>query len=69
METKVGIVIYIHHKRRYGFIRGNDAQKLFFHESGVINPEFKELKAGNEVEYLEIESPKGMTAIGINKRN
>ncbi|NLZ80395.1 MAG: cold shock domain-containing protein [Clostridiales bacterium] len=65
MKTKKGIIVTIQALRGFGFIRGEDEQKIFFHASGVINPEFEELKEGNRVEYLEEDSKKGKRAIGI----
>ena len=65
MESKKGIIVVIQAMRGFGFIRGEDEEKIFFHASGVINPEFEELKEGNRVEYLEEVTSKGKKAIGV----
>ncbi|MGI1659611.1 MAG: cold shock domain-containing protein [Desulfitobacterium sp.] len=66
METQSGVIIRIVYKGRYGFIRKEDGAEVFFHELGVINPKFDELREGNNVEFLEISGHcKGPKAIGV----
>lgn len=71
LETKQGIVTNLNLKRRFGFIQTEDGRRLFFHETGVISPDFMELKAGLPVEFFEIPDAhnKSLTrAIGVTAR-
>lgn len=68
LETKRGIIINLNLKRRFGFIRTEDGRRLFFHETGVVSPDFVELKAGHTVEFFEIADSYNKTlsrAIGV----
>lgn len=60
-----GIVKTIYHDKGFGFIRQDDGTDIFFHASGVCNPQFADLREGHEVKYLIVETPKGNKAIGI----
>ena len=65
METKYGTIVSIISKKGYGFIRREDGKDLFFHISGVLGTEFKNLKVGDKVEFLEAEGPKGLYAFDV----
>lgn len=69
MEIKKGIIIYVNQGKGYGFIgyKDDEAEKeMFFHVSGLISPELKDLKDGNEVEFIITEDNRGRArAIGV----
>lgn len=65
LEKYKGIVVSIQVKRRFGFILQEDGTQMFFHATGVCNPEFSDLREGYEVEYMVIDTPKGQKAIGV----
>lgn len=67
MERKKGYILQMVRDRGYGFIMGEDGTKYFFHASGVLDPEYDELKEGMQVNFIETDSPKGAKAIGIEK--
>lgn len=66
-ETKTGTITRIISDKGYGFIKPSDTGKksLFFHASRVACPKFEELHEGDKVEYLELETPKGLNAIDV----
>ena len=65
METHRGTITRLMTIKRYGFIHKEDGTDIFFHEQGLINPSFNELREGMSVEFLIADSPKGSRAIGI----
>lgn len=65
-ETRIGRIIKLRSDNGYGFINNNSgASNIFFHAKSVIEPKFSELIEGMEVEYLLVETAKGLKAIGI----
>ena len=67
METKTGVITRIIYKNGYGFIKAKDGQDYFFHMTGVVEPDFKILKEGDNVEFLQETTAKGEKAIKIVK--
>ena len=65
MEHGKGIVTTIFQNKGFGFIKQDDGTEIYFHASGVCNPEFKDLKEGYKVEYMIVDVPKGTKAIGL----
>ena len=68
LVTKQGIVISINSKRRYGFILSEEGERIFFHATGVISPDFDDLRTGHPVEFFEIPDNYNKTlaqAIGV----
>jgi len=51
--------------KHYGFIRGPQNTDYFFHESGLKNVKLDELEIGQEVEFEDEESDKGLRAVDI----
>lgn len=65
-ETKTGYIDRLISAKGYGFIRRDDDKNtIFFHASKVACPKFAELHEGDEVEYLELETPKGLNAVDV----
>ena len=65
MDKGKGIVTTVFQNKGFGFIRQDDGTEIYFHASGVCNPESKDLKEGYKVEYMIVEVPKGKKAIGV----
>ena len=67
METKTGTIFTMKKDKGYGFIKPDDQNKanIFFHASKVLCPKFEELGLNERVEYLEVETPKGLQAVDI----
>lgn len=64
LETRKGIIVCL--KKNYGFIKDDDGEDIFFHSKGTINPTYKELREGNEVEYLTVQEKNNRKkAIGV----
>lgn len=60
LETKKGIITGINPKRYFGFIRDENGDEFFFHATGVVSPtDFTKLKAGLNVEFLDIKDGLG----------
>lgn len=71
METKIGIIISIIFKRGFGFIKDREGQEYFFHATAVLDPDFKELKTGMEVNFYGIEDVRNrerLVAIGVTNK-
>lgn len=45
-----------------GFITGKDKKDYFFHSSALKNTKYEDLEEGQEVEFEDSESPKGLRA-------
>ncbi len=50
---QAGCVTRILHRDGFGFISGADGSELYFHRDNVISPGFDQLKAGDEVKFVE----------------
>lgn len=51
----------------YGFIRGDNGTRYFFHKYAVISPlDYEDVREGQKVEFIEAEAPKGPKAIGVH---
>lgn len=65
-ETKAGTITKLITSKGYGFIRKDtDKKDIFFHASRVVSPEYEQLHEGNKVEFMELQTDKGLTAIDI----
>jgi ribosomal subunit interface protein len=49
----LGCVARISHEEGFGFITGADGSELYFHRDNVVSPSFDQLKAGDEVKFIE----------------
>lgn len=69
METKYGTIVTMKKEKGYGFIKPDGAEErkedIFFHAREVLSPNFHQLKAGERVEYLVREVPKGKEAYDL----
>jgi len=52
----------------YGFITGEGlAKDLFFHSNALVGVTFDELKEGDTVSFETEQSPKGLSAINVQR--
>ncbi|UQS85540.1 cold shock domain-containing protein [Apilactobacillus apisilvae] len=49
----------------FGFLKGQDKNKVFFHTSAVSNKKAADIKIGEAVEYQIAEGQKGQQAVKI----
>ena len=64
-QREKGIVVFLHTVSLYGFIRSEKDDSVFFHSSGLTESEFKDLREGNIVDYIRVDSPRGDRAIDV----
>lgn len=57
----IGIVKSYSYKRRYGFIT-SDNQDYFFNYQDIIGKQFRKYKEGQKVNFVPMESSKGLRA-------
>lgn len=66
LQTNRGIITHLNVKRRYGFLLTEDGRQIFFHCTGVVFPNFDELRAGVPVVFFEIKGKDSRpVAIGV----
>lgn len=65
-QIKTGTVKMVK-ENGYGFIKDESLMDIFFIYSGVRYPAFQQLKAGDKVKYITIDTAKGSKAINITK--
>ena len=52
-------------ERGFGFISDTDGSEVFFHQSGLVDVRFDDLKEEQEVTFEVEKSPKGPRAINV----
>jgi CspA family cold shock protein len=52
-------------ERGFGFIADTDGRELFFHQSGLVDLKFDDLKEDQSISFEVEQSPKGPRAISI----
>jgi len=64
-ERERGLIVFLHGDR-FGFIRtGLDEQDMFFHEGGVLNYQFDDLREGMMVSFIRISKYDKVKAIAV----
>ena len=53
-------------ERGFGFISDTDGRELFFHQSGLIDVQFSDLRQDTPVEFDIENSPKGPRAVNVH---
>ncbi len=51
----------------FGFIRTQDGQDFFFHNTELLNVTFAKLAVGDEMEFVPTETPKGLRANEVER--
>ena len=67
-EKSTGVCVWFSAKKGYGFIKPDnpiDDKDIFVHFSGLIMEGYKQLKAGDKVEYALQASGKGDIAVEV----
>jgi CspA family cold shock protein len=67
MTLARGFVKWFDTKKGYGFIKQPDGDDIFVHYTGIAGEGFKSLRAGEEVEFEILNSPKGPQATNVAK--
>lgn len=65
MEKQTGYITSLIKHKGIGFITKEDGSRIFFHISGLIRPEYMELREGFSCEFMEVPTNAGPKAIGI----
>lgn len=55
--------------RGFGFIHDTDGRELFFHQSSMLEGQFRSLKEDDQLEFNVENSPKGPCAIDVRLIN
>lgn len=58
-----GTVKFFNTEKGFGFIKGDDGQEYFVHQSGLID----EIQQGDIVEFQLQEGKKGLMAVGVRR--
>ena len=61
-KLAVGSVQRITRDKGFGFIRAEDGRDYFFHYTELQNVELAQLIEGDQVEFVGVETPKGLRA-------
>jgi cold shock protein len=61
-EREVGTVKWFNNAKGYGFIMRSDNRDVFVHYRAIRGEGFRTLKTGQEVEYMLLETDKGLQA-------
>ncbi len=64
-----GVVENFFARKGFGFIMGDDGEKVFVHFSDIKGKTFRTLTDGEEVEYEIITGPKGIQAKNVIRMN
>ncbi len=60
-----GTIKRIYPEKGYGFLRGDDGKDYFLHRSACKNCKLEELGEGQEVEFEDAESDRGLRAENV----
>ncbi len=62
-----GTVKWFNNKKGFGFISKEDGDSdLFVHHTGINGQGYKSLNEGDNVEFEEVNSEKGLRAVSVN---
>jgi len=63
-----GVIKKLQTERGFGFIQAEGMQKdLFFHSNSLSGVQFNELHEGDAVTFETEDSPKGMSAVNVQR--
>ena len=60
-----GVVKWFDPQKGFGFVVNEKGEDVFVHYSSIAGDGFRCLRSGQEVEYCQIDSKKGLTAIEV----
>lgn len=61
-ERQIGIVKWFNNAKGYGFITLEEEDDIFVHFRQIRGDGYKTLQEGQRVEFVKVESPKGLQA-------
>ena len=64
-DREKGMVVFLQTLSLYGFIRSEKDDAVFFHSAGLTEGEFKDLREGNIVDFIRVDTPRGLRAIDV----
>lgn len=69
MSKSVGIVKWFNNELGFGFINPHDdpGTDVFVHYRSIMGEGYKQLREGEEVEYLQVKSEKGWQAAEVER--
>lgn len=62
---KTGVVKWFNAEKGYGFIAGDDGTDVFVHFSDIVADGFRTLSEGQNVQYDEQDTDRGVKAIEV----
>lgn len=65
MSKKFGKVKWFNAPKGFGFIVNEEGQDVFVHHRAILHDGYRTLNEGEEVEYLEVKSEKGLQAAEV----
>ncbi|MGA2582323.1 MAG: cold-shock protein [Tepidisphaeraceae bacterium] len=63
----IGTVKWFDSKKGFGFILNPDGTDVFVHFTSIQGDGFRSLKDGERVEYEQVTSTKGLSALGVKR--
>jgi CspA family cold shock protein len=63
--TNKGQIAKIVRDKGFGFIKGEDGKEYFFHRSSLDDGVFDALQPGDAVQFIAMQTHKGMRATGV----
>lgn len=63
----LGKVKMFNKEKGYGFIKSEEGKDVFFHYSQLVMPGFKDIEEGASVEFMPVETERGVQAQHIVK--
>ena len=67
-ERAYGTVKWFNTAKGYGFIELADGRDVFVHYSAIVGDGFRDLLAGDQVEFILLDTPKGLQARDVVKK-
>lgn len=69
-DLRHGMITFLKISKGYGYIKDDNGETIYFHITGLLSPEFSELREGYRVVYYVVNQnhPKGPKAIGVKVR-
>lgn len=67
MSRQIGRVKWFDNAKGYGFLLNDNGQDVFVHYRSIMGEGYKTLAEGEEVEYIETKSEKGLQAAEVTR--
>jgi CspA family cold shock protein len=64
-----GKIKFYNFKKRFGFITGEDGQDYFFHQTGIVIEDQRDIRDDKEVTFDVEESDRGPKAVNVKLVN